>query len=58
MWSIVRCPNLVNSVTLGWVQVQAYIHESCSREFEGPMLNDVIKVLTKMVVGWIWQVYG
>ena len=34
------------------------IQKSCSREFEEPMLNRVIELLTKTVVGWILQVYG
>ena len=40
------------------LQVKTCIHEKCSREFEDPVLNDVIKSLTETVVGWIQQVYG
>ena len=45
-------------ITLFNVQVKACIHDRCSREFEGAMLDDVIHLLTKTVVGWIQQIYG
>lgn len=39
-------------------KVKSFIHDKCSREFEGAMLDDVISLLTETVIGWIQQIYG
>ena len=56
--SWVTVPNIILLLLLVGIQVQAYIKERCSQEFEVPVFDDVITELTNTVVGWIQQVYG